>query len=180
MDFDYHILKIWTIIHSEYWISWNLTLKGQSKEIFTSDFFNDGLLSSPLIGYLKTFRIWLRIRWDIRGFCWLSAVIYSGELILLVLFTTESCNSPHHFGGESPFVSIICINSRLSFNTESRYSRYCLLRRVTTPRHIYSWESLLTAEFFSKTLNPRPLKEQWTKKMDYPCRVLLTKSISKE
>jgi hypothetical protein len=27
-------------------------------------------------------------------------------------------------GGESPFVSIICTNSRLSFNTESQYSPY--------------------------------------------------------
>ncbi len=112
---------------------------------------------------------------------WLYAAIYSGESILPVLFTTEWCNSPHHFGGESPFVSIICINSSLLFNTESRYSPYCLLRRVTTPRLIYSGESLLTGELFSKTLKDSPFlyRDNETKK-DYPCRVLLTKSISKE
>jgi hypothetical protein len=53
-----------------------------------------------------------------------SAVIYSGELIFPVLFTTESCDSPHHFDGESPFVSIICITFLLLFNTESQYSLY--------------------------------------------------------
>jgi hypothetical protein len=98
-----------------------------------------------------------------------SAVFYSGESIFPELFTTESSGSPHHIGGESPFVSIICTNSRLSFNTESHYSPYWLLRRVTTPRLIYSGESLLTldsGELFSKTLkdSPLPFKGQWSKK----------------
>jgi hypothetical protein len=85
---------------------------------------------------------------------------YSGELILPILFTTESCDSPHHFSRESPFVSIICLNSRLSFNTESQYFSYCLLQRVTTPHLIYSGESLLTAEsYFQKLWRiPLPLK----------------------
>ncbi len=74
-----------------------------------------------------------------------------------------SSDSPHHFGGESPFVSIICINSRLSFNMESQYSPYWLLRRVTTSLLIYSGESLLTAESYFQKL-PLPLKGHWSKK----------------
>ncbi len=81
-----------------------------------------------------------------------SAKIFSRESIFPVLFTTESCDSPHHFGGESPFVSNICINFRLLFNTESQYSPYWLLRRVTTPRLIYSGESLLTVESYFQKL----------------------------
>ncbi len=115
-------------------------------------------------------------------FYWLSAVIYSGQSIFPVLFTTESCDSPHHFGGESPFVSNICIIVCLLFHTESQYSPYWLLRRVTTPRLIYSGESLLTAESYFQKLcrTPPSFKGTMKQKLDYPWRVLLTKNISKE
>ncbi len=36
------------------------------------------------------------------------------------------------------------------FNAESRYSLYFLIQRVTTPRIVYSGESLLTAESYFK------------------------------
>jgi hypothetical protein len=54
-------------------------------------------------------------------FDWLSAIIYGGESILPVLFHTMSCDSPPDYSGESLFVRIIFINSRLS------------IRRVDTP-----------------------------------------------
>jgi hypothetical protein len=50
----------------------------------------------------------------------LSAIMYSGELILPVLLTTESCNSPHDFSGELIFVINICTISLLLFYTEIR------------------------------------------------------------
>ncbi len=90
-----------------------------------------------------------------------------------MLFTMESCDSPHHFGGESPFVSNICINFRMSFDTESQYSPYWLLRRVTSPRLIYSRESLLTAEsYFQKLWRTPPsfkgtMKKKWTIHVEY-------------
>ncbi len=103
-----------------------------------------------------------------------------------VLFTTVSCDSLHHFGGESPFVSNICIKFRLSFNTESQYSTNWLLQRVTTPRLIYSGEfysreSLLTAESYFQKLwrTPPSFKGTMKQKMDDPCRVLITKKISR-
>jgi hypothetical protein len=76
----------------------------------------------------------------------LFAIIDSVETILPILFTTESCDFPHRFRRGSLFVRITCINSRLSFYTESRYSPYCTLRRVTTPRLIFSRVFLLTVE----------------------------------
>jgi hypothetical protein len=100
-------------------------------------------------------------------------LIHSGESIFPVFFTMESCDSLHHFGGESPFVSIICINSRLSFNTESQYSPYWLLRRVTTPLLIYSGESLLTVESYFQKLRGIPssfkgtMKQKWTIHVEY-------------
>jgi hypothetical protein len=156
-------------------------LKGQSNEIFYLWFFHWWTPLKPLTRFLKTFRIWLRIQWDIHDI-WMTLrcnIYCSGESIFPVLFTTESCDSPHHFGGESPFVSIICIKSRLSFNTESQYSPDWLLRRVTTPHLIYSGESLLTAESYCQKIwrTPPSFKGTVKQKMDYPCRVLLTKNI---
>jgi hypothetical protein len=46
-------------------------LKGQSNEIFYLQFFHWWIPLKPLTRYLMTFRIWLRIRWDIRDF-WLT------------------------------------------------------------------------------------------------------------
>jgi hypothetical protein len=82
----------------------------------------------------------------------LHSIIYSRESILPVLFTTKSCDSPHRFSGGSSLLEF----SLLSFNTESRYSLYCILQTATTPRLICSGESLLTAELFSKTLKNSP------------------------
>jgi hypothetical protein len=140
----------------------------------TSDFFADGLLSSHLLGVWRLFEFCFEFGEIITIFYWLSAVIYSGESIFPLLFTTESCDSQHNFGGESPFVSNICINFCLLFNTESQYSPW-----VTTPRLIYSGESLLTAESYFQKLwrTPPSFKGTMKQKMDYPCRVLLTKNI---
>jgi hypothetical protein len=119
---------------------------------------------------LKTFRIWLWIRWDIHDFLLTLRCHFTWELIFPILFTAENCDSPHHFCGKSLFVSIIYINSFLSLNTESQYSPYCLLRRVTTPRLIYSRESLLTAESYFQKIWRTPLSFTGTmkQKMDYP------------
>ncbi len=71
---------------------------------------------------------------------------------------------------------------------------YRLIRRVNTPRidyygeslHtfllIYSGESLLTAKSYFQKLwrTPPSFKGTMKQKMDYPCRALLTKNISKE
>ncbi len=73
-----------------------------------------------------------------------------------LLFIAESGYSHYsiasydHFSGETlpVFVTIIFINSRLSFITESRYFPCCLLRRVTIPRLIYGGESLLAADSY--------------------------------
>ncbi len=135
--------------------------------------FTDGLLWSPLFGIHRLLEFGFEFGEIFAIFDWLSAVIYSWESILPVLFTTASCDSPHHFGGKSPFVSIICINSRLSFNMESRYSPYCLLRRVTTPCLIYSGESLMTAEsYFQKLWRTPPsfkgtMKQKRTMHVEY-------------
>jgi hypothetical protein len=92
----------------------------------------------------------------------------------------ESCDSLHHFSGESLFVRIICINSRLLINTESRYSLYSLLRRATTPCLIHSGSRCWQWRVIYKNIEglPFPFKGQWSKK-DYPSRVLLTKNIFK-
>ena len=41
-------------------------LKGQSNEIFDLQFFHNSNLPRPLTNGLTFFRVWLRIRWDIR------------------------------------------------------------------------------------------------------------------
>ncbi len=95
-------------------------------------------------------------------FDWLSAVFYSEESIFPVLFTTESCDSPHHFGGESPFVSIICINYRLSFNTPriDYYGESLLPASFTTGSHC--WQRRVIFENFEGL--HLPIKGQWSKK----------------
>ncbi len=133
---------------------------------FTSDFFTDRFLSSPLRGISRLSEFGFEFGEIFTISDWLSAVIYSGESILPVMFTTERCDSPHHFGGESPFVSIICTNSSC-----------CLIRRVDTPHIVYYGESLLPASFIAgshcwqrrvvfKNFEglPLPLKGQWSKK----------------
>ncbi len=120
----------------------------------------------PLTRYWKTFQIWLRIRWDVRDFWLTLRYFYSRESILPILFTTESCASPHRYSGESLFVRIMCINSRLSFKAESRYFPYCLLQRVTTPRLIYSAGVTVDSRviFENNEGLPLPLKGRWRKK----------------
>ncbi len=137
-------------------------LKGQSNEIFYLHFFHRWTSPKPLTRYLKTFRIQLRIRGDIRDFLLTLRYYLQRRVILPVLFNTQSCDSPVHYSGESLFVRIIRINTRLSFNTESRYSPYCLLCRVLTPRIVYSEESLLIEESYFKNSEglPLPLKEK--------------------
>jgi hypothetical protein len=68
----------------------------------------------------------------------------------------------------------------LLFIAESRYSPYCLLRRVAFL--IYSRESLLTAESYLQKhgRTPTSLQGTMTPKMDFPCRILLTLNILKE
>ncbi len=108
-------LIYWQIIQSR-------NLKERSDEIFYLRFFHKWTPHKPLTRYLKTFRIGIWTHWDILIFDRLSAIIDSGESILPMKFTTESCNSPHRLSRESLFIRIICINSRLSFTTESHYS----------------------------------------------------------
>ncbi len=112
----------------------------------------------------------------------LSAVIYSRESILPVLFKRESCDSPHYYSTEWLVVRIVWINFRLSFNTESRYSPNCLVRRVTTPRIVYSGESLFdSGELLSKTLKDSPsFKGTMKQTMNYACSALFIKNILKE
>jgi hypothetical protein len=117
-----------------------LCLMGQSNEIFYLRFFTDGLLPSPLLDIKTFFAFGLEFEEIFAVFDWLSAIIYSGESILPILLNMESCDSPYHYSEESLFIRIICINSRLSFNTKSRYSLFFLMRRVTTPRIVYSGE----------------------------------------
>ncbi len=91
----------------------------------------------------------------------------------------ENCSSPHHYGGESLFVRIICKNSHLSFNTESWYSPHSLIWRVTTSHIFYSVQSLLTAECYFQKIwrTPPSFKGTMQQKMNYACRALLTKNI---
>jgi hypothetical protein len=60
-------------------------LKTQSNEICCLWFFHEWLLPKPLTRKMKAFRIWLRIQGNIRIFDWLTAIVYSKELILHVL-----------------------------------------------------------------------------------------------
>jgi hypothetical protein len=153
-----------------------LYLKGQSNEIFTSDFFTDGLLPSLLLSiYFSNLAS--------------NSRRYSRFLIdSMLLLTAESQYSLFclirrvvtlRFIIAGRIVRIIRINSRLSFNTQSRYSPYCLLRKVPTPRIVYSWESLLTAESYFKILwrTPPSFRGTMKQKMNYTCRALLTKNI---
>jgi hypothetical protein len=127
---------------------------------FTSAFFTDRLLPSLLLDIERLFALASNSQVLIDS----RAIIFCGESILPA--TTESCDSPHRFSGESLFVRIICINSRLSFNT-----------RVDTPRIVYYGESLLPVSFIAgshcwqwrvifKNIEglPLPLKGQWSKK----------------
>ncbi len=147
-------------------------LKGQSNEIFYLR--NLSQMDSSQDSYLlfKDFSN-LASKFDeiLAIFDWLSDIIYSRESRLPILFTAKSWDAPHRYSWESLFVRIICINSRKSDNTERRFSPYCLLWRVTTPRLIYSGESLLTAEsFFQKQWRtPASFKGKIRQKICYLC-----------
>ncbi len=133
-------------------LKWRRSLKRQSIKIF----------------YLWIFHRWIppkTLTWYLKDFSNMASTSMRYSQVLIdspLLFTVESQYSPHcllrescdslnRLSGESQFVRTICMKSRLSFNMESRYSPYCLLWRVTTPRPIYSGESLLTAKsYFQK------------------------------
>ncbi len=78
----------------------------------------------------------------------------------------ESCNSPHHYSVESPFVRIICINSGLSINMESQYSLCQLIWRVTTPPSLimgsHCWQQGDIFKNYKGLLIP--FKGQWSNK----------------
>ncbi len=158
-----------------------LILSDSPTKFFTSYFSKDGHFPSPLLS-LRLFEFVFECEEIIAIFDWLSAIIYSRELILPVLFNTESCDSPHNFSWVSLFVRIICMYSRLSFKAETWYSPYFLLQRVTTPRIVYSGESLLTAEsYFQKLWRTHPFfKGTMKQEMIYARRALLNKNILKE
>ncbi len=94
------------------------TSKGQSSDISCLWFFKDWALPKPLTRYVKAFRICLRI--SRRYYRFLIDSLYSGQPLLPVLFSTESCDSPHHSLWRVKNVCIMCRNSGLSFNTVSR------------------------------------------------------------
>jgi hypothetical protein len=64
--------------------------KGQSNEILRLRFFQECLPPKPLTRSLKAFWILLQIRGNIRDFLLTLRYHYSGELILPLLFNTES------------------------------------------------------------------------------------------
>ncbi len=101
-------------------------------------------------------------------FGWLSTILYSGELILPVLFNMESCDSSHHSQRGVTHIWIFCRNSGLLFNTGRRYSPYSLIWRVTIPRIVYSGQSLTTVGSLLT------LKQ----KIDNACRALFIRNIS--
>jgi hypothetical protein len=70
------------------------------------------------------------------------------------------------------------IDSPLLFIGESRCSPYCLLRRVSTPRIVYSGESQLTANSHFQKLWRTPPSFKGTMKQKY--RALLIKNIFKK
>ncbi len=156
------------------------TLKRQSNKIFYLRFFHRWTPPKPLNHYLKTFPICLWIRGDVCNFL-LTLLNYSWQRVdTHIMFNTESRDSPHHYSWESLFVRIICINSRLSLNTERWYSPYCLIWRVTTHPASFIVGSHCSFENFEGL--PLPLKvhlsKKWTKYVQ--CRALLTNNIFKE
>ncbi len=114
-------------------------LKEQPNKIFCLSFVHEWLPSKLLTRYLKAFQIWLKVEEKFAIFDWLSAIFYSGELILPVLFCMESCNSSHHLlRGVTNVWIVLCRNSGLPFNTE-----------VDTPRIVYYGKSLLPVLFIA-------------------------------
>ncbi len=62
--------------------------------LFASDVLGMGSSQDPYL-VSEGFQIWLIIRRNIRNFDWISAVVYSGVLLLPILFNTESWDSSH-------------------------------------------------------------------------------------
>jgi hypothetical protein len=65
LDLDPHKMRIRNTVYLSTWFT---TLKEQSNEIFYLRFFHWWTPLKPLTRFLKTFRIWLRIQWDIHDF----------------------------------------------------------------------------------------------------------------
>ncbi len=137
-------------------------------------FFKDGFIPSPILGIYRFFEFAFKFQEIFAIFNWLSAIIYSGESILPILFNTESCNSPYHYSRESLFVRIICINSCLSFSTDSRYSRIVYLGESLLPALFiegsHCWQQRVIFKNFEGICLPSKDKN------NYAYRVLHTKS----
>ncbi len=136
---------------------------------FALDFFTNGSFQSPLLGNWRLFKFDFDLEETIAIFDWLSAIVYNDEeSILPVLFNTESYDSLHRSQRGVTNVWILWRSSGLPFNTGSRYSPYCFMRRVTTPRIVDSKETLTTSGSLFLTIlkdSPSlPLKERWSKK----------------
>ncbi len=89
------------------------SLKGQSNEIFASDYFTNRFLLSLLLCIWRLFEFGFEFGEIFAIFYWLSAIVYSGELILPVLFTTESCDSSYCSQRGVKNVWIFCRNSAI-------------------------------------------------------------------
>jgi hypothetical protein len=124
---------------------WTVPVKGQFNKIFGYDFYRNGFHSNLSLCIWRLFKFGFKFKEIFAIFDWLSAIFFIVELILPVLFTKESCDSSHHLHRGVTNVWICAETLACPLIWGNQYSTYCLIRRVTTPRIVYSGESLTTA-----------------------------------
>jgi hypothetical protein len=164
----------------------NIALKSQSNEIFYLQFFSQMASSQAPYSVFKTLRnLSLNLRRHPRflidfPLLFIAEILYMYSLYCFIWKVATLCIITEYWG--VLFFRIICTNSHLSLNTESRYSQYCLIQRVTTQCFIHSRESLLTAEsYFQQFWRTLPsFKGTMKQKMNYASRALFSKNIVKE
>jgi hypothetical protein len=138
----------------------------------TSYFFTYGLLPSLFVGIKILFKFGFKFDDIFAFFDQLSAIIYSREPILPLLFNTESFNSPHHKSRASNFLKNYLHKLTCCLYRESILP-VLLIWRVITPRIVYSWESLLTAESYFQKIwrTPPSFKGTMKQEINYPCTI---------
>ncbi len=115
-------------------------------------------------------------------FYWLSAIVYSKELLLPVLINTESCDSSHRSQLGVTNIWVFSRNSGKPFNTGSRYSPYCLIWRVMTPRIVFSKKSLTTvgSHFLKQFWRTTPACNLFSQGVGHIGHALLWKQITEQ
>ncbi len=158
-------------------VQWKIcTIKGTVQSDFASAF-SEWVLPKPLNQVLKAFRIWFWIPGNIRDFDWLPAIVYSKESILPYCLLWRVATHSRELQMYKLFTETL--GCHLIWRVETpcivQYSKSLLSSSFAAGSHCWKWGAV----FKKNWRTPPALKEKFKWKINYACRALFNRNISK-